>query len=88
MTKRRQALCSREPLATSVFLSLILVFFFALPSSLIAIDQTKSRPDGQGVASVDMPVNLPEGWVYDKVFGPKGNTQQTMKAGQPSAAGC
>jgi hypothetical protein len=79
MIKRRQALCSREPLATSVFLSLILVFLFALPSSLIAIDQTKSRPDGQGVASVDMPVNLPDGWVYDKVFGPTGNTQQTMK---------
>jgi len=85
MTKRRQALCSREPLATSVILSLILVFFFALPSSLIAIDKTKSRPDGQGVASVDMPVNLPDGWVYDKVFGPTGNTRQAMKAaGRPA----
>ena len=54
-------------------------------TSLIAIDKTKSRPDGQGVASVDMPVNLPDGWVYDKVFGPKGNTQQAMKAaGRPA----
>jgi hypothetical protein len=79
MTKRRQALCSREPLATCVFLSLILVFLFALPSSLIAIDKTKSRPDGQGGASVGMPVNLPDGRVYDKVFGPTGNTQQTME---------
>jgi len=53
-------------------------------TSLIAIDKTKSRPDGQGVASVDMPVNLPEGWVYDKVFGPKGAAQQAMKAaGRP-----
>jgi len=34
MTKRRQALCSREPLATFVFLSLILVLFFTLPSIL------------------------------------------------------
>ncbi len=54
-------------------------------TSLIAIDQTKSRPDGQGVASVDMPVNLPDGWVYDKVFGPQGQSQRAMKAGgQPS----
>ena len=28
-------------------------------TSLIAVDKTKSRPDGQGVSSVDMPVNLP-----------------------------
>ncbi|MGA7458151.1 MAG: marine proteobacterial sortase target protein [Methyloceanibacter sp.] len=50
-------------------------------TSLIAVDKTKSRPDGQSVSSVDMPVNLPDGWVYDKVFGPTGNTQHTMKAG-------
>jgi Ca-activated chloride channel family protein len=53
-------------------------------TSLIAIDKSKSRPDGQGVASVDMPVNLPDGWVYDKVFGEKGAMQQAMKAaGRP-----
>jgi hypothetical protein len=51
-------------------------------TSLIAIDKTKSRPDGQGVASVDMPVNLPDGWVYDKVFGPTGNPQHAKAAGQ------
>jgi Ca-activated chloride channel family protein len=48
-------------------------------TSLVAIDKSKSRPDGQGVATVDMPVNLPDGWVYDKVFGPSGGQQQ-MKA--------
>jgi hypothetical protein len=48
-------------------------------TSLVAIDKSKSRPDGQGVASVDMPVNLPEGWVYDKVFGPVGGKQHAMK---------
>jgi len=54
-------------------------------TSLIAVDKTKSRPDGRGVSSVDMPVNLPEGWVYDKVFGPQGNTQHAMKAaGRPA----
>jgi hypothetical protein len=54
-------------------------------TSLVAIDKSKSRPDGQGVASVDMPVNLPEGWVYDKVFGPQGPAQHAMKsAGRPT----
>jgi hypothetical protein len=48
-------------------------------TSLVAIDKSKSRPDGQGVATVDMPVNLPDGWVYDKVFGPSGG-QPKMKA--------
>lgn len=53
-------------------------------TSLVAIDKSKSRPDGQGVASVDMPVNLPEGWDYDKVFGPQGPAQHAMKAaGRP-----
>jgi hypothetical protein len=53
-------------------------------TSLVAIDKTKSRPDGQGVASVDMPVNLPDGWVYDKVFGPQ-NYAYAMKARRPLA---
>jgi len=48
-------------------------------TSLVAIDNTKSRPDGQGVASVDMPVNLPAGWEYDKVFGSPGS-QPMQKA--------
>ena len=42
MTNRRQALCSREPLATCVFLSLILVFFFALPSILVRAEPASS----------------------------------------------
>jgi Ca-activated chloride channel family protein len=49
-------------------------------TSLVAIDKSKSRPDGQGVASVDMPVNLPEGWVYDKVFGPQGDVQHAKRS--------
>ena len=32
------------------------------------------------MASVNMPVNLPEGWVYDKVFGGQGPAQHAMKA--------
>lgn len=38
-------------------------------TSLVAVDVTPTRPDGQKLTSKDMPVNLPEGWDYDKVFG-------------------
>ncbi len=67
-------------------------------TSLVAIDKVKSRPDGQGVSSVDMPLNLPDGWDYDKVYGVpaslpprqykamKGRANGTM-ALMPSAAG-
>ena len=56
-------------------------------TSLVAIDKTKSRPDGQGVASVDMPVNLPDGWEYDKVFGPSAAPmQKAMRRGGLNSA--
>ncbi len=38
-------------------------------TSLVAVDVTPTRPDGEKLTSKDMPVNLPEGWDYDKVFG-------------------
>jgi Ca-activated chloride channel homolog len=46
MIKRRQALCSHEPLATSVFFSLILVLFFTLPSVL-----GRAEPVSSGVSA-------------------------------------
>jgi hypothetical protein len=45
-------------------------------TSLVAIDTAQSRPDGQGLTSTDMPVNLPDGWHYDKVFGAPAPGQQ------------
>jgi hypothetical protein len=36
---------------------------------LVAIDTTKSGPDGKVVTTAELPLNLPEGWVYDKVYG-------------------
>jgi len=39
-------------------------------TSLVAIDITPSRPDSERLTRKDMPVNLPEGWEYEKVFGP------------------
>jgi Ca-activated chloride channel family protein len=46
-------------------------------TSLVAVDTSKSRPDGTAVTTTDMPVNLPDGWQYDKVFGGP-PTQQAM----------
>ncbi|MGA9603987.1 MAG: marine proteobacterial sortase target protein [Methyloceanibacter sp.] len=49
-------------------------------TSLVAIDKVKSRPDGEGVSSVDMPLNLPDGWVYNKVFGSPTSMPRQYKA--------
>jgi len=40
-------------------------------TSLVAVDVTPSRPAGEPVASTDVPLNLPEGWDFEKVFGEK-----------------
>jgi Ca-activated chloride channel family protein len=39
-------------------------------TSLVAVDQTPSRPDGARLSRADIPLNLPAGWDFDKVFGP------------------
>ena len=52
-------------------------------TSLVAVDVTPSRPDGETMDSRDMPVNLPEGWEFDKVFGeslPAPAMQKAMRA--------
>jgi Ca-activated chloride channel family protein len=38
-------------------------------TSLVAVDVTPSRPEGEALASAEMPVNLPKGWEFDKVVG-------------------
>jgi Ca-activated chloride channel homolog len=38
-------------------------------TSLIAIDQTPSRPQGEPLKLTDLPLNLPAGWDFAKVFG-------------------
>jgi Ca-activated chloride channel homolog len=38
-------------------------------TSLVAIDETPSRPAGARLARADLPLNLPAGWDFDKVFG-------------------
>lgn len=38
-------------------------------TSLVAVDVTPTRPEGTPLASADVPLNLPEGWDFEKVFG-------------------
>lgn len=38
-------------------------------TSLVAVDRTPSRPDGARLSRTDLPLNLPAGWDFDKVFG-------------------
>ncbi|WP_434064258.1 marine proteobacterial sortase target protein [Pararhizobium gei] len=40
-------------------------------TSLVAVDVTPSRPATETLASTDLPVNLPLGWDFQKVFGEK-----------------
>jgi len=38
-------------------------------TSLVAVEKVASRPQGKSLTSSALPTNLPEGWVYDSVFG-------------------
>jgi Ca-activated chloride channel family protein len=38
-------------------------------TSLVAVDVTPSRPDGTPLLAGKLPLNLPDGWDYEKVFG-------------------
>jgi Ca-activated chloride channel family protein len=35
----------------------------------VAVDKTPARPRGQLLTRADVPLNLPAGWDFDKVFG-------------------
>ena len=40
-------------------------------TSLVAIDRTPSRPEGAPLKVSELPLNLPAGWDFEKVFGPR-----------------
>jgi Ca-activated chloride channel family protein len=40
------------------------------------VDKTPSRPDGVRLSRADLPLNLPAGWDFDKVFGEQPGTQR------------
>jgi Ca-activated chloride channel family protein len=65
-------------------------------TSLIAIDKTPSRPEGERLKLAELPLNLPAGWEFEKVFGPKpaprphlrdANANGTTKLADTSATG-
>ncbi|CAM5769630.1 hypothetical protein LMIY3S_02902 [Labrys miyagiensis] len=43
-------------------------------TSLVAVDKTPVRPRGVRLSRSDIPLNLPAGWDFDKVFGIRGDT--------------
>lgn len=48
-------------------------------TSLVAVDRTPSRRDGVKLVRADLPLNLPAGWDFDKVFGERPQLQQPRK---------
>jgi Ca-activated chloride channel family protein len=61
-------------------------------TSLVAVDVTPSRPAGEPVVSTDLPLNLPEGWDFEKVFGeapqqevPEGERKASLQQGEQQA---
>jgi Ca-activated chloride channel family protein len=38
-------------------------------TSLVAIDETPTRPAGEGLVREDLPIDLPAGWDFDTLFG-------------------
>ncbi|TYL88340.1 marine proteobacterial sortase target protein [Bradyrhizobium rifense] len=60
-------------------------------TSLVAIDKTPSRPEGQPLKLSELPINLPAGWDFAKVFGerpqltPTQLRERRVDAGQPAA---
>jgi Ca-activated chloride channel homolog len=43
-------------------------------TSLVAVDATPSRPAGAHLTRAELPLNLPAGWDFDKVFGTSGES--------------
>ncbi len=58
-------------------------------TSLVAVDKTPSRPGGAPLKLSELPINLPAGWDFAKVFGERPQPTQLRErradAGQPSA---
>jgi Ca-activated chloride channel family protein len=58
-------------------------------TSLVAVDKTPSRPEGQPLKLSQLPINLPAGWDFAKVFGERQTPAQLRErradAGQPTA---
>jgi Ca-activated chloride channel family protein len=48
-------------------------------TSLVAVDTTPSRPEGETLKLTDLPLNLPAGWDFAKVFGDRPQLPAPLK---------
>jgi Ca-activated chloride channel family protein len=46
-------------------------------TSLVAVDKTPSRPGGEPLKLSQLPINLPAGWDFEKLFGDRGRALPT-----------
>jgi Ca-activated chloride channel family protein len=46
-------------------------------TSLVAVDKTPSRPQGEPLKVSELPINLPAGWDFEKVFGERSRRPTT-----------
>lgn len=51
-------------------------------TSLVAVDKTPSRPADARLSRADLPLNLPAGWDFDKVFGGPANDAAQRTEGE------
>ncbi|WP_409517180.1 marine proteobacterial sortase target protein [Ensifer sp.] len=54
-------------------------------TSLVAVDAAPSRPSGENLSETDLPLNLPAGWDFGKVFGQKPDANGTVDEREASA---
>ncbi|OPZ00584.1 marine proteobacterial sortase target protein [Bradyrhizobium sacchari] len=47
-------------------------------TSLVAVDKTPSRPEGEPLKLDELPINLPAGWDFEKVFGERPHLTPTQ----------
>lgn len=52
-------------------------------TSLVAVDITPSRPNGENMARADIRLNLPRGWNFEKVFGEETAPRQREALASP-----
>jgi Ca-activated chloride channel family protein len=48
-------------------------------TSLIAVDKSPKRPAGERLTRADIPLNLPAGWTFEKVFGEESEPVKTIE---------
>ncbi|MGJ5181328.1 marine proteobacterial sortase target protein [Bradyrhizobium oligotrophicum] len=56
-------------------------------TSLVAVDKTPRRPDGEPLRLAELPINLPAGWDFEKVFGERGRLPAMQKDRRAEAEG-